>query len=310
MRGATDCARRLKKAVRTLRARYGNLTAPPAGDPLAQLILGVFTRDMPEARAHEVIERIRSMVVDYNELRVTSPRELAEFVGDYPDAWTKCEDLSRALNRIFAIRHDVSLEWMMSASKKEVREFLARIDGLEPYTRARLRLLALRQHAFPLDEAMWAWARQQRIVDDKCTLEEAQAFLERQVSDKEALEVYLLIRKQAWTELGTAVRKHDVERIRSVPPNRSSRNMLRPMRPDGSTDADDASDADLAEVSDDGASTTAARRGSARKRPPTSAVAKSEASRARVAKSVAAPVASRAAAGKSRPSRSRKAKTA
>ncbi|MCG3128498.1 MAG: hypothetical protein CHACPFDD_03387 [Phycisphaerae bacterium] len=305
MRGASDCARRLKKVIRALRARHGDLPAPSPGDPLAQLILGIFTRDMPEARAHDVIERIRSMVVDYNELRVTSPRELAEYVGEYPDAWTKCEDMSRALNRIFAIRHDVALDWMNSASKKEVREFLARIDGLEPYTRARLRLLGLRHHAFPLDEAMWAWARQQRIVDEKCTLDEAQAFLERQIPDKEALEVYLLIRKQAWIDVGTAVRKHDVERIRSVPPNRSSRNMLRPMRPDGSTDTDEPPEADLPEELEtpDAGARAAARKGSR-----TPAKAQGEPRRVRVPKPTGG-VAERVAA-KPRPNRGKRAKTA
>jgi hypothetical protein len=53
------------------------------------------------------------------------------------------------------------------------------VDGLEPYTRARIRLLGMRQHAIPLDEAMWALARRDELVDPKCPLLEAQHFLER-----------------------------------------------------------------------------------------------------------------------------------
>jgi hypothetical protein len=196
------------------------------GDPIAQLILGIFSRDMPEPRAREALARLRSMVVDYNELRVVPPLELADLVGNYPDVRTKCEDLSRALNRIFAIEHDVSLERAAAMPRKDQLTYLNRIDGLEAYTRARIRLLGFQQHAIPLDEAMWAYARQKGIVDARCPLEEAQAFLERQVPEGQALEFFALLRKQAWNELGKLVRRQKVERILSVPPDRTSRNML------------------------------------------------------------------------------------
>lgn len=209
-----------------MRSRAGRIQLPPVGDPIAQLILGIFSRDMPEPRAREALARLRSMVVDYNELRVVPPLELAAWVGEYPDVRTKCEDLSRALNRIFAIEHDVSLERAAALAGKDQLTYLNRIDGLEAYTRARIRLLGFQQHAIPLDEAMWAYARKKGIVDARCLLEEAQAFLERQVPERQALEFFALLRKQAWNELGILVRKQKVERILSVPPDRTSRNML------------------------------------------------------------------------------------
>ncbi len=226
MRGATRCAQRVKQLFRGLRSRLGRVQLPAVGDPIAQLILGIFSRDMPEPRAREALARLRSMVVDYNELRVVPPLELADLVGDYPDVRTKCEDISRALNRIFAIEHDVSLERAAALPRKDQLAYLNRIDGLEAYTRARIRLLGFQQHAIPLDEAMWAYARRKGIVDARCSLEEAQAFLERQVPEGQALEFFALLRKQAWNELGTLVRRQKVERILSVPPDRTSRNML------------------------------------------------------------------------------------
>jgi endonuclease III-like uncharacterized protein len=226
MKGATQSAQKLKALFRSLRSSLGKPPAPVHTDPITQLVLGIFTRDAPENRARDALDRLRSMVVDYNELRVIPPLELADIVGDYPDVRTKCEDLSRALNRIFAIEHAVSLDRLTSASRKEVAAYLARIDGLEPYTIARIRLYGLEQHAIPLDEAMWAYARQTHAVATKCPLDEAQSFLERQIAEGDAHEFVALLRKQAWQEWGAAVRKGDVERIRSVPPDRTSRNML------------------------------------------------------------------------------------
>ncbi len=226
MRGATRCAQRLKAVFNSLRSKLGKLSLPAAADPVTQCILGILSRDMPESKAREALDRIRNLVVDFNELRVVPPIELAEMVGDYPDARLKCEDISRALNKIFALHHNITLEHLLQQPKKEVIAYLERIDGLEDYTRARIRLLGLQQHAVPLDEAMWAYARQQGIVDARCPLGEAQAFLERQIADGDALEFFVLLNRQAWAEMGTAVRRREVARILSVPPDRTTRNML------------------------------------------------------------------------------------
>ncbi len=242
MRGATECAKRLKQLFSSLRAQMGKLVRPPAGDPITHLMLGILSRNVPEAKAAEGLDRLRSMVVDYNELRVIPAIELAEILGDFPDARLKCEDMSRALNAIFAIEHTVSLERVAGLPKREIAAYLEKIEGLEPYTRARVRLFGLGQHAIPLDEAMWALARREEIVASKCTLDEAQQFLERQIDEEDAVEFVCLLRKHAWNELGGAVRKGEVERIQSVPPDRSARNMLQMISMTGGLDEPDALD--------------------------------------------------------------------
>ncbi len=226
MRGATECAKRLKQFVSGLRSRLGKISLPAVTDPITQLILGILSRDTPEARASEGLERLRAMVVDYNELRVIPPLELSHVLHDFPDARLKCEDISRALNAVFALEHAISLNRLAGLSRRESQAVLDKLDGLEPYTRARVQLLGLRNHAVPLDEAMWASARQEGIVDARCPLAEAQQFLERQIPEGEALEFYAMLKKHAWVELGGAVRRREVARIQSVPPDRTSRNML------------------------------------------------------------------------------------
>ncbi|MEP0848297.1 MAG: hypothetical protein HRF50_15925 [Phycisphaerae bacterium] len=226
MKGATQCARRVKLLYRSLRAKLGRASRPAQGDPVTQLILGILTRDVQEARARDALERLRACVVDYNELRVIPVIELTDVLGEYPDARRKAEDLSRALNKIFLDEHAVLLDRLKSMSRREAEAYLRRIEGLEPYTIARIQLLGLQQPAFPLDEAMWAYARSQAIVDPRCTLDEAQSFLERQFDADDLPDAVALLRKAAWAEMGAAVRKGEVERILSTPPDRTSRNML------------------------------------------------------------------------------------
>jgi endonuclease III len=252
MRGATECAKRLKQFVSSLRSKVGKVSRPAASDPITQLILGILSRDTPEAKASEGLERLRGTVVDYNELRVIPPIELAATLGDFLDARLKCEDISRALNAVFAEEHTVALDRLADLPRKDVVAELGETDGLDAYTRARIRLLGLGQHAIPLDEAMWALARREGLVDPRCPLDEAQQFLERQVPEDGALEFVALLKKHAWSEMGTAVRKREVERILSVPPDRTSRNMLqlvgRYVSPDAALGGADEPAAELAEV--------------------------------------------------------------
>lgn len=239
MRGATDCAKRLKSLVNSLRNKHGRVPPVQVGDPITQLVVGILTRDMPEPKAYEALERLKSLVVDYNELRVIPAIELAEHLGDFNDARLKAEDIGRALNWIFAREHDVSLDHLLEASQRDTLAYLARVEGLEPYTIARIRLLGLKQRAFPLDEAMWAYARQMKVVNPKSPLDEAQQFIERHVPEDQLLEIFALMRKAAWTELGTAVRKRKVGRIQSAPPDRTTRNMLQAIASGQVIDADD-----------------------------------------------------------------------
>lgn len=260
MRGATECAKRLKLFFSTLRSKMGKVSQPAVSDPITQMILGILSRDTPESKASEGLDRLRAMVVDYNELRVIPPIELAEVLHDFPDARLKCEDIARALNRVFALEHAVSLASVEALPKKETGAFLEKLDGLEPYTVARIRLLGLRQHAIPLDEAMWAVARREEIVSPRCTLAEAQAFLERQIEPADALEFVALLKKHAWSEMGAAVRKGEVERIQSVPPDRSSRNMLQAVSLSIAEDVLDADEAGADEEAVAAPVKTAARR--------------------------------------------------
>lgn len=233
MRGATKCAQRLRQYFSRLRNNLGKVTRPTVTDPVTQLVLGILSRNAPESKARQALDTLRGMVVDYNELRVMPALELAEALGDYPQARAKADDINRALNYVFARQHDVTLDYLLEMPLRDVNAALAEIDGLEDYTRARIRLLGLQQHAIPLDEAMWALAQQEEIVAPRCELGEAQAFLERQISKEDALEFVALLHKAAWTEMAAAVKAGTVEPIQSVPAELKTSHMLAELAPAG-----------------------------------------------------------------------------
>ncbi|MDX2198240.1 MAG: hypothetical protein SF069_04615 [Phycisphaerae bacterium] len=264
MRGATEAAKRVKKVFASLKSSLGKVPRLPVADPITQLLLGVFSRSLPETKAREIVDHLRSLVVDYNELRVIPPHELAAELSGIPDAYRKCEDVSRAFNAIFAIEHSVSLDRVKGLPKRDMVAYLEKVPGLEPYTRARIRLLGFEQPAAPLDEAMWAYGRAEEFIDPKCDLEEAQAFLERTLSDDDLPDFVALLKRQAWSDYGSAVKKGQTARIASIAPDRKSTNMLLEVAggqvPDDEPELDEVPDPELAEA-EEGSSKKRGRKG-------------------------------------------------
>ena len=48
--------------------------------------------------------------------------------------------MSRALNKIFSIEHALTLERVAALPRKDMLDYLNKVDGLEAYTRARMRI--------------------------------------------------------------------------------------------------------------------------------------------------------------------------
>ena len=120
----------------------------------------------------------------------------------------------------------MTLDHLSGASKKDVLAYLGQVEGLDAYTQARIRLLGLGQHAFPLDSAMWEYACQVEIVSPDAPHEEAQNFLERQIPESDALSVFAMMRKVAWAELDARVRRGTTRRVTGAPLERSTSHML------------------------------------------------------------------------------------
>lgn len=226
MKGASKCTERVKAHRKTLKKKFAGVELRASLDPISELVLAILSRDVPFRVAHEVLERLRSQVVDFNELRVIPSHELAELINDQTRYRLKADDLNRALNFVFAREFDVTLEPLRALNKKEAIAYLDEVEGLEAYSRASIRLHVLGQHAVPLDAAMWARARELELIDPECPLAEAQGFLERQIPADDGAEFVAMLFEDSWASWGDAVAADEVEPIVSVPREIKSSHML------------------------------------------------------------------------------------
>lgn len=199
---AADPSRRLSALVKRLRSEYGESrveAAPsegPAGlDPLvSQLLYSFLIWEASASKASAGLKRLAAAVVDCNELRVCLPDELAGILGDrYPRAHERASRLKSTLNDIYRRQHKVSLEHLPTVAKREAWQYLCSLEGMPTFVAARLVLISLGGHAFPVDTRLMAALEEEGVAIPQDGPEGASGWLERQFRAGEALEPYLLL---------------------------------------------------------------------------------------------------------------------
>lgn len=145
-----EARQRVGPIVEALAAHYriegAGSRQPEPLEELAQALLGEGVPRKEAARARRELGRA---FVDWNEVRISRPGEVAAAIRPMPEALERAERLVAALRSIFAARGSVSLAFLHEVSPKEAEEFLDGIQGLGRQARARVLLHALGLPAVP-----------------------------------------------------------------------------------------------------------------------------------------------------------------
>lgn len=199
MKGGTEYARKIKKLFTRLKRKHGT---PPPGEPtdaVIQALLGILHRGTTLARAERALGRLQSSMVDLNELRVSTPSELVELLGtNFPYATEKAEAIIKVLNQIFDRYNGLDLRPLVNQSKRDARQVLLELDGMDAASAAGVMLFSLDGHAIPVDEVTLAVLRNEGLVDPEADVSEVQAFLERNIPSANAQSFTTLLR--SWSE--------------------------------------------------------------------------------------------------------------
>jgi endonuclease III len=195
MKNATKHAEELKSLLKRL-VKDHKPEPRQAQDPLKALVRAAMSFDVPDARADEAMRHIEREFVDLNELRVATDLEIQELLGTrYPAIERRVAMITQSLNDIFEREHTLSLDRLKTVSKRDARQFLRELPDIHPFVEAYVVLFAFDGHAFPMDEETLDYLREQGIVEDGATLDEAQRFVEHQLKAEECHDLYAALRR-------------------------------------------------------------------------------------------------------------------
>jgi endonuclease III len=186
MKNGTLYAKKLKQALSRIR---GSAPQTPLeyADAIEQLIVAVLSQEAGLSSAHRAMRQLREDMVDYNELRVSTPAEVVASIDKHiSDAEKPAEALIRVLNAIYRNEFAVTLDRLAGKGVRETKAYLDELDGMTPYVSASVLLWSLGGHAIPVNDRALDQLRREELVDPAADTAEVQAFLERHISAADA----------------------------------------------------------------------------------------------------------------------------
>ncbi len=195
MKNATKHADELKSLCRKLMREHKPDAELQPQDALWALVRGAMSYDVADGRAEDAIKVIQKEFVDLNELRVGTELEVQDLLGvRYPKIEERVKLITSALNAIFEKEHTLSLDRLKDVSRRDARQFLRDLPEMTPFVEAYVMLFSFGGHAFPLDEGMLEYLRDDEIVEESTPAEEAQKFVEHHLKAEEMFPFYVALR--------------------------------------------------------------------------------------------------------------------
>ena len=195
MKNATKYADDLRSLCKKLTKQFPPEARQPQ-DPLKALVRGAMSFDVPDGKAEDAMRLIDREFVDLNELRVATDLEIQELLGvRYPQIERRVSMITQSLNDIFEREHTLSLDRLKTVSRRDARQFLRELPEIHPFVEAYVMLFAFEGHAFPIDDEILAYLKEQEVVEENATLDDAQRFIEHQLKDEECYSLYWGMRR-------------------------------------------------------------------------------------------------------------------
>ena len=206
MKNESAYSKKFSALLRRIKKSVGETDAPPELDPIGRLMLGFLQWESNTGQARAAYGRLTSVMVDYNDLRVSHPQEIALLLGPrYPLVRERSHGLLNVLQEVYFREHEVTMDRLVGKPKKEVRAYLDSLPGMVQYVSAQVTLLSFGGHAVPVDEALAGRLRDEGVVDPQATVEQIGSFLERQIRASDSAQAHGLLR--AWVDAGPSGRK-------------------------------------------------------------------------------------------------------
>jgi endonuclease III len=195
MKNGTQYALAFKKVFSKLKQSAERPEPPPADDPVRRLAVSILGREAGDEAGERALERIFGTMLDWNELRVSSAEEVERAMGNaVPNAQERARELLRALHAVYYKENKVSLDRLKALGRREAKQYLEALDGVDPYAAASVVLWSLGGHAIPVDDRVWNALREAGVVHPEADRAEVQAFLERHISASDAKQSCVILR--------------------------------------------------------------------------------------------------------------------
>jgi hypothetical protein len=148
---ASSRSTQFTKLHKVLKKHYRPVPCVAERPVLEQLLFACCLENAHHSVAEEAFAALGEAFFDWNEVRVSSVRELAEVMAKLPEPLATADRFKRILQHVFEENYSFDLEELHKKNLGPAIESLKKIDGASPFAVAYAVQAALGGHAIPLD---------------------------------------------------------------------------------------------------------------------------------------------------------------
>jgi endonuclease III len=160
----TNKQRVITQIFTTLKKHY-EPREPEPRPVLEQFLYAICRESASRAQADRVFRNLQERFFDWNEIRVSSPREVEEALGSIPDADTRANRLIGFLQEVFETTFSFDLESLHKKGLKQAAKQLGRYQAANDYAVSWVIQHSLGGHALPLDGPSLGLLRRLGLLD-------------------------------------------------------------------------------------------------------------------------------------------------
>lgn len=186
---------RQKLISQVLSRKAEEVVADPASEPaqewtvMEHLLFAICREESSQEKAAVVFRQLQSRFFDWNEMRVSSPREVAEALVGLTNPRARAERMIAFLQEHFESTYGFDLEALQKKGVKGAAKQLENAKGISDFTLAWISQRSLRAHTVPVDAPMLRCLKRLGLLD--ATVEnavEARASLDEQVEKNHGID--------------------------------------------------------------------------------------------------------------------------
>jgi endonuclease III len=165
MPNTTNKQRLLALLFSSLKNRYG--TGEPGNRPVfEQFLYAVCREGTTQEKADRAFRALSERFFDWNEIRVSSARELEDALADLPEPESRAARLISLLQEIFETTFSFDLESLHKKGLKQAAKQLSRYQAANDYAVSWVVQHALGGHAIPVDAPTLRVLRRLGLLED------------------------------------------------------------------------------------------------------------------------------------------------
>lgn len=186
-------AAQINKVIKVVKKHYKPVEAPRERNVLEHLVFASCVENSLPDDAEKVIAALTTDYFDWNEVRVSSLRELAEVMKPLNDAEDAAMRLKRVLQSVFETQYSFDLEPFRKQNLGATIKQLEKFHGTTPFTIAYVTQHGLGGHSIPINQGLLEAMRVVGVVSDAEAAKGTVPGLERAVPKTKGAEIGALL---------------------------------------------------------------------------------------------------------------------